>query len=297
MNPPLSNEDDDCFSVQLSGSDPSPRAPKTILRQRFPMRRYNWENGGRLTNLAKDMDQPLDSFTTHVATSSSSVDAITQSIATILQPHTSSPTLLIVARAMTSLVTANIRGDNLDQLFSTHLNSLAISPQTKRAVIPALLGIAKLTEVRTQGTPVGPDQASAAQELLGPKIGVAATAAPGGTYTSYQSHQRPFSSSSGSGYTIWYFSRSDSSIQSPPMVPQSKTGHLYVHFDASTKTHQYWMLGVGGQWEVVSRNSEYPLNHDRVLSICSNGEPSWVTRATTNTTDTRKEKRARSVVG
>ncbi|KAH8982978.1 hypothetical protein EDB86DRAFT_2834158 [Lactarius hatsudake] len=197
---------------------------------------------------------------------------------------------------MTSLVTANIRGDNLDQLFSTHLDSLAISPQTKRAVIPALLGIAKLTEVRTQGTPVGPDQASAAQELLGPKIGVAATAAPGGTYTSYQSHQRPFSSSSGSGYTIWYFSRSDSSIQSPPMVPQSKTGHLYVHFDASTKTHQYWMLGVGGQWEVVSRNSEYPLNHDRVLSIRSNGEPSWVTRATTNTTDTRKEKRARSVV-
>ncbi|KAH9027985.1 hypothetical protein EDB85DRAFT_1892764 [Lactarius pseudohatsudake] len=198
---------------------------------------------------------------------------------------------------MTSLVTANIRGDNLDQLFSTHLDSLAISPQMKRAVIPALLGIAKLTEVRTQGTPIGPDQVSAAQELLGPKIGVAATAAPGGTYASYQSHQRPFNFSSGSGYTIWYFSRSDSSIQSPPMVPQSKTGHLYVHFDASTKTHQYWMLGVGGQWEVVSRNSEYPLNHDRVLSIRSNGEPSWVTRATTNTTDTRKEKRARSVVG
>ncbi|KAH9019780.1 hypothetical protein EDB85DRAFT_1896502 [Lactarius pseudohatsudake] len=248
MNPPLSNEDDDCFSVQLGGSDPSPRAPKvTILRQRFPMRRYNWENGGRLTNLAKDMDP----FT------STSVDAITQSIATILQPHTSSPTLLIVTRAMTSLVTANIRGDNLDQLFSIHLNSLAISPQTK--------------------TPVGPDQVSAAQELLGPKIRVAATAAPGGTYASYQSHQRPFNSSSGSGYTIWYFSRSDSSIQSPPMVPQSKTGHLYVHFDASTKTHQYWMLGVGGQWEVVSRNSEYPLNHVRVLSICSNGEPSWVT--------------------
>ncbi|KAI9442143.1 hypothetical protein H4582DRAFT_2070183 [Lactarius indigo] len=297
MNPSRSDEDDDCFSVQLDGSDPSPRAPKTILRQRFPMRRYNWENDGRLTNLAKAMDQPLDSFTTHVATSSSSFDAITQSIATILQPHTSSPTLLVIARAMTSLVTANISGDTLDQLFSAHLDSLAISPQTKRAVIPALLGIAKLTELRAQGTLVGPDQASAAQQLIGPKPGMAATAVPGGAYASYQSHQRPFSSSSGSGYTIWYFSRSDSSIQSPPVVPQSKTGHLYVHFDASTKTHQYWMLGVGGQWESVSKNSEYPLNHDRVLSIRSNGEPSWVTRATTNTTDIRKEKRARSVVG
>ncbi|KAI9442133.1 hypothetical protein H4582DRAFT_2109832 [Lactarius indigo] len=238
------------------------RATQTILRQRFPMRRYNWENDGRLTNLAKAMD-PL---------TSTSFDAITQSIATILQPHTSSPTLLVIARAMTSLVTANISGDTLDQLFSAHLDSLAISPQTKRA-------------------------ASAAQQLIGPKPGMAATAVPGGAYASYQSHQRPFSSSSGSGYTIWYFSRSDSSIQSPPVVPQSKTGHLYVHFDASTKTHQYWMLGVGGQWESVSKNSEYPLNHDRVLSIRSNGEPSWVTRATTNTTDIRKEKRARSVVG
>ncbi|KAH9170482.1 hypothetical protein EDB89DRAFT_1907729 [Lactarius sanguifluus] len=232
----LNDKDDDCFSVQLSGSDLSPRAPKvTILQQRFPMQQYNWENGGRLTNLAKDMDP----FT------STSVNAMMQLIVTILQPHTSSPTLSIVTCAMTSLVTANIRGDNLDQLFSTHLNLLAISPQMKRAVIPALLGIAKLTEVCTQGTPIGPDQVSAAQELLGPKIGVAATAVPGGTYASYQSHQWPFSSSSGGGYTIWYFSWSDSSIQSPPMVPQSKTGHLYVHFNTSTKTHQYWMLGVG----------------------------------------------------
>ncbi|KAH9169717.1 hypothetical protein EDB89DRAFT_1854184, partial [Lactarius sanguifluus] len=86
----------------------------------------------------------------------------------------------------------------------------------------------------------------------------------------------PFSSSSGSGYTIWYSSRSDSSIQSPPVIPQLKTGHLYVHFDALTKTYQYWMLSVGGQWESVSRNVECPLNHDQVLSICGNGEPSWV---------------------
>jgi hypothetical protein len=113
----------------------------------------------------------------------------------------------------------------------------------------------------------------------------------------YQVHQRPFSSSSGSGYTVWYSSQSDSNIQSPPAIPQSKTGHLYVHFDALNKTYQYWMLNVGGQWESVAQNAEYPLNHDRVLSVRNNGEPSWVTRATISTTEIRRDKRAKSIAG
>jgi hypothetical protein len=74
----MSHEDDDeCLSVQLDGSDMCPSAPKvtihsspcvrvdvsadlhsnqTILRQRFTMRRYNLEHDGRLTNLAKAIE-------------------------------------------------------------------------------------------------------------------------------------------------------------------------------------------------------------------------------------------------
>ncbi len=137
-------------------------------------------------------------------------------------------------------------------------------------------------------------QPQAVIEPLGSNSGVASATSSGGAHAGYQMYQRPFSSSSGSGYTIWYSSRSDSSIQSPPVIPQSKTGHLYVHFDALTKTYQYWMLGVGGQWESVTKNAECPHNHDRVLSIRSNGEPSWVTRATISTTETRREKGAKS---
>ena len=48
------------------------------------------------------------------------------------------------------------------------------------------------------------------------------------------------------------------------------------------------MLGINGQWESVSKNAENPLIHDRVLSIRSNGEPSWVMRATISTTETRR---------
>ena len=139
-------------------------------------------------------------------------------------------------------------------------------------------------------------QPQAAIGRLGSPTGVA-TASPDDAHAGYQVYQRPFGSNSGSGYTIWYLSRSISSIQSPPVVPQAKTGHLYVHFNTSTKTYQYWMLSIGGQWDNVSRNAQYPLNPDRVLNFRNNGEPSWVTRATTHTSETRREKRARSVAG
>jgi hypothetical protein len=79
------------------------------------------------------------------------------------------------------------------------------------------------------------------------------------------------------------------------MVPQCEPGHLYVHFDTTANTNQYWMLSGSGQWETVAKGAEYPHNHDRVLSIRGNGEPSWVLRATIGTTETRKERRAVSI--
>ena len=116
---------------------------------------------------------------------------------------------------------------------------------------------------------------------------ISSTTSSGGAHTGYELHQQPFNSSTGSGYTIWYSSRSDSSIHSPLVISQSTTEHLYVHFDALRKTYQYWMLGINGQWESVSKNAENPLIHDQVLSNRSNGEPSWVMRATISTMKTR----------
>ena len=115
---------------------------------------------------------------------------------------------------------------------------------------------------------------------------------PGSTVP-YQMRQRSFTSTSGSGYTIWYFAKSDNNISSPPMIPQARTGHLYVHLNSSTNFYHYWMMGANNQWESVLKGAQYPLNHDRVLAIRGNGEPSWVTRATTTTTQTRKERSQR----
>jgi hypothetical protein len=123
--------------------------------------------------------------------------------------------------------------------------------------------------------------------------GVSVDTQPGGPLVSYQMRQRSFASNSGSGHTIWYSGKSNINIPSPPVVAQAVTGHVYVHHNLSTNTYQYWMLGGNNQWESVSKGSEYPLNHDRVLSIRGNGEPSWVTRASTVTTQSRKERETR----
>ncbi|KAH9055109.1 hypothetical protein EDB83DRAFT_2316245 [Lactarius deliciosus] len=134
---------------------------------------------------------------------------------------------------MTSLIMGDFGKEELNQILSTQLDLLAISPQAKQNIIPGLLGIAKLAaRVQLQG--------------------------------------------------------SNLSILTPPTVPQVKTGHLYVHLDASRDVFQYWIFT--NCWKCVQLGAEYPLKHDQVLAVCANGKPSWVTRALTVTTKARKEK-------
>jgi hypothetical protein len=242
---------------------------------------------------------------------------MTQSIVAILQPHTSSPSLYVIARAMASLMATNFSDSGLNLVLSAHLDTLAISPQTKQVIIPALLGIAKFGDVHAQARRcvhticsysfclcilINCPHSSIAQQpqdVSEPQgsnshSGVISSTSAGGAY---QTCRRPFVSNSGSGHTVWYFTHSNSSIQSPPVISQAEPGHLYVHLDTTTKTHQYWMLAGSGQWETVSKGVEYPHNHDRVLSFRSNGDPSWVLRATIGTTETRRrERRAGSAI-
>ena len=236
---------------------------------------------------------------------------ISQSIAAFLQPHTSSPSMPLIARAMSSLFASDFGGEDLNQVLSAHLDSLGISSQAKQNIIPALLGIAKLAKLQSQRsveTALGslcmdsqPSLFVSPSTLISLPPSTVPEPEPVGNIaesscmstTPYQMRQRSFSSNSGSGYTVWYFGKSSSSILFPPSIPQAKTGHLYIHLDTTRDVSQYWMLGTGNQWQRVSPGAEYPLNHDRILAIRSNGEPSWITRASITTTKTRKEKEIR----
>jgi len=236
---------------------------------------------------------------------------ITQSIVAFLQPHTSSPSIPLVARAMSCLMTGGFSGEDFNQVLNSQLDSLAISPQAKQSIIPALLGIAKLAKVQSQGyvhAALSPTiwfswsclcTSAPASTTLSPSSVPRSKPTDSNTGASYQMHQRSFSSNSGSGFTIWYFGKSNSSILMPPTVPQAKTGHLYVHLDTSRNVFLYWMLSIVNQWERISSGVESSLNHDRILAIRANGEPSWITCASTVTTKTRKEKeiREKSVPG
>ena len=73
---------------------------------------------------------------------------ITQSVAAFLQPHTSSPSLLLVTHTICCLMTGDFNGEDFDKALNAQLDSLTISPQAKQSIIPALLGIAKLAKVQ-----------------------------------------------------------------------------------------------------------------------------------------------------
>ena len=82
--------------------------------------------------------------------SNDTMDMITQSIVAFLQPHTSFPSTPLVAHAMCCLMTGDFSGEDFNQVLHAQLDSLAISPQTKQSIIPALLGITKLAKVQSQ---------------------------------------------------------------------------------------------------------------------------------------------------
>ncbi|KAI9443027.1 hypothetical protein H4582DRAFT_2072086 [Lactarius indigo] len=247
---PSGSDDDECLSVQLDGSDMAPNAAKVIF--------HYLDVGTHL--IPHRLDCPPTEVSNEALLFGARWPAIelgesNGSILAFLHPHTSSPSTPLVARAMTSLMASDFGEEELNQILNTQLDSLAISPQAKQNIIPGLLSIAKLAaRVQLQGAPVStlPSQAI----LPEPESELIHT----NTDTSYQMRQRPFSSQSGSGYTIWYFSRSNLSILTPPTVPQVKTGHLYVHLDASRDVFQYWIFT--NRWEHVQSGAEYPLNHD-----------------------------------
>jgi hypothetical protein len=101
-------------------------------------------------NQVTTIRQPVDALARRSRSSPNTADMITESITTILQPHTSSPSLHVIARAITRLIAGNFGDDDLRQILNAQLDTLAISPQAKQGIIPALVGIAKLTEVRSR---------------------------------------------------------------------------------------------------------------------------------------------------
>ena len=95
--------------------------------------------------------QPVDGVAHCSAPSSNTVEALTDPVVTMLQPHTSSPSLHTIARAITHLIMGNFGDAELCQILNAQLDTLAISPQAKQGIVPALVGFAKLAGAQSQG--------------------------------------------------------------------------------------------------------------------------------------------------
>ena len=67
----------------------------------------------------------------------------------LLEPHTSSPDLQVIARILADLLTLKY-GDVLFDILNDELDILAISSQAKQGIISALIGIKNTTKVQLQ---------------------------------------------------------------------------------------------------------------------------------------------------
>lgn len=105
---------------------------------------------GAASNQVATIRQPVDDLAHGSTSSTNTATIITESIMTILRPHASSPSLRVIACAITRLIAGNFGDDDLRQILNAQLDSLAISPQAKQSIVPAIFGIAKLTEVQSR---------------------------------------------------------------------------------------------------------------------------------------------------
>lgn len=103
--------------------------------------------------------------------------------------------------------------------------------------------------------------------------------------------ERPFPSGS-PGATAWYSSYSLANLDGPPSNLDPNVGDLYVHNNRATASYTVWLCGLDKSWKLVGVADKvyHPTIVDRVLSMRTNGTPSWITAASYTTIKGRKEK-------
>jgi hypothetical protein len=96
---------------------------------------------------------------------------------------------------------------------------------------------------------------------------------------------RPFRHGNLPGRTIWYRSSAPGTLTAPPDVQDNTLaeGHLYVHTNTLTGDRQTWIFRADRTWGVAVATHQHPLMEDRVLWLRTDGEPSWITRHTYRT--------------
>ncbi|KAI0027351.1 hypothetical protein K488DRAFT_90957 [Vararia minispora EC-137] len=98
-------------------------------------------------------------------------------------------------------------------------------------------------------------------------------------------------------YVFWYSHSGHGSLAHPPVIATATIGHLFVYRDLDLGDDDddvsVWVIGRGGEWEVVEEKSPHPLLHDRGLRV-ANGEPNWLKYNSFKRTENRVKEREAS---
>ena len=126
------------------------------------------------------------------------------------------------------------------------------------------------------------------QPVTGPSTSVS-PALESGTAITPQKEARPFRAGSfPRGCTIWYKSSAQYNLATPPCIEDALAeGCLYVHTNTLSGDRQVWIFTADGTWGIARKMLPHPSMEDRVLWLRVDGEPSWITRHTYRTYQSR----------
>ncbi|KAH9855537.1 hypothetical protein C2E23DRAFT_882921 [Lenzites betulinus] len=90
--------------------------------------------------------------------------------------------------------------------------------------------------------------------------------------------------------TVWFASSGRDLLQTPPELPLSRFADLYVH-TSTGGARQAWLRTHALKWASIDLCQPHPYLKGYMFNICTNGEPSWVTKDTIRTYKGRAKKR------
>ena len=91
------------------------------------------------------------------------------------------------------------------------------------------------------------------------------------------------------GETVWYRTCGPFTLSTPPPSLVANVDDLYIH-SMSASVSQMWVVDADRNWIPARRGDRQPSDRDRRLSLCRDGDPSWIKKASYSVYRSRRKK-------
>ncbi|KAF9790773.1 hypothetical protein BJ322DRAFT_1017415 [Thelephora terrestris] len=261
------------FLPSSGGYSTSRIVPESINRRRFPFRQYSIDEDGGLVCRSRNVSREARSRP-YGAGVVPTRDLPPRSRTPVpSQSHAHPSESATAARTLNSIIPAIVQNP---EAFRESIPTICAKHNINPTILESLvqnLESAQLVGNPPKDTdiPQAPDQPPVTSlTVLTPPFPPSSSPVP-------FKHERPFPTGA-RGATIWYTTKSSHDLLIPPSGLQVVAGTLYIHFNTSKKFRQIWLFKADAGWKVVNdiTHTSHPSCRDRILTVRSDGTPSWV---------------------